>query len=68
VSAAAAERGVPCVVLAGQVSVGRRRASSAGVSQAYSVSEHVGSPEASLADPAGTLTALAGHVAAQWRL
>jgi glycerate kinase len=68
VSGAAAERAVPCVVLAGQVSVGRRRAASAGVSQAYSVSEHVGSPEASLADPAGTLTALAKHVSAQWRL
>jgi glycerate kinase len=68
VSGAAAERGVPCVVLAGQVSVGRRRAASAGVERAYSVAEHVGSAEASLADPAGTLTQLAGHVATQWRL
>jgi len=68
VAGAAAERGTPCLVLAGQVSVGRRRAASAGVDQAYSVSEHVGSPEASLADPAGTLTALAKHVSAQWRL
>jgi glycerate kinase len=68
VSGAAAERGTPCLVLAGQVSVGRRRAASAGVEQAYSVAEHVGSPEASLADPAGTLTALAKHVSAQWRL
>jgi glycerate kinase len=68
VSAAASERGTPCVVLAGQVSVGRRRAASAGVSQAYAVAEHVGSAEASLADPAGTLSDLAKHVAAQWRL
>lgn len=68
VSGAADERGVPCVVLAGQVSVGRRRAASAGVKAAYSVSEHVGSAEASLADPAGTLTQLAKHVSGQWRL
>ncbi|TDV40430.1 glycerate kinase [Actinophytocola oryzae] len=68
VSGAAAERGTPCVVLAGQVSVGRRRAASAGVSQAYAVAEHVGSAEASLADPAGTLSDLARHVSTQWRL
>ena len=68
VSGAASERGVPCLVLAGQVSVGRRRAASAGVEQAYSVAEHVGSAEASIADPAGTLTQLAKHVSGQWRL
>jgi glycerate kinase len=68
VSAAAAERAIPCVVLAGQVSVGRRRAASAGVTQAYAVAEHVGSAEASLADPAGTLGDLAKHVSTQWRL
>ena len=43
VAAAAAERGAPCVVLAGQVSVGRRRAAAAGVDHAYSVAEHAGS-------------------------
>jgi glycerate 2-kinase len=66
VAAAAAERGTPCVVLAGQVSVGRRRAAAAGVDHAYSVAEHVGSAQASLADPAGTLSELAKHVSAQW--
>lgn len=66
VAGAASERAVPCLVLAGVVSVGRRRAAAAGVDHAYSVSEHVGSAEASLADPAGTLTALAAHVAGQW--
>lgn len=68
VSGAAAERGTPCVVLAGQVSVGRRRASSAGVTRAYAVAEHAGSAEASMADPAGTLGDLAKHVSTQWRL
>jgi glycerate 2-kinase len=68
VAAAAAQRGKPCLVLAGQVAVGRRRAASAGVDRAYSVAEHAGSVDASMADPAGTLTALAADVALQWRL
>ncbi|MDT7667410.1 MAG: glycerate 2-kinase [Pseudonocardiales bacterium] len=67
VASAAAARGVPCLVLAGQVSVGRREAAAAGVEAAYSVSEHAGGVEASMADPAGTLAALAEHLAGQWR-
>jgi len=66
VASAASERGTPCVVLAGVVSVGRRRAAASGVDFAYSVAEHVGSAEASLADPDGTLTSLAKHVSTQW--
>jgi len=66
VAAAAAERGLPCLVLAGQVGVGRREAGAAGVAETYAVAEHAGSLAASLADPAGTLAALAGHVAGQW--
>ncbi|TCP55088.1 glycerate kinase [Tamaricihabitans halophyticus] len=66
VAAGAAERGVPCLVLAGQVSVGRREAGAVGVDTAYAVAEHAGSAEAALADPVGTLRALAGDVAGQW--
>lgn len=66
VARAAADRGVPCVVLAGQVSVGRREAAAVGVDAAYSVSDDVGGVEASPADPAGTLAALAGRVATRW--
>lgn len=66
VSRAAAERGVACVVLAGQVSVGRREAAAAGVDTAYSVAEDAGGVDASMADPAGTLAALAERVAARW--
>jgi len=66
VAGAAAERGLPCVVLAGQVSVGRRQAAAAGVERAYAVAEHAGSVRASLADPAGTLAALAEQVSRQW--
>ncbi|MCF7548143.1 glycerate kinase [Pseudonocardia sp. WMMC193] len=66
VASAAAERGVPCVVVAGQVAVGRREAAAAGVDAAYAVAEHAGGVEASMADPAGTLAALAEHVARRW--
>jgi glycerate kinase len=66
VARASADRGVPCLVLAGQVSVGRREAAAAGVDVAYSVADDAGGVEASMADPAGTLHALAARVAARW--
>ncbi|HEY0637679.1 MAG TPA: glycerate kinase, partial [Pseudonocardiaceae bacterium] len=66
VATGAAERGLPCVLLAGQVAVGRREAAAIGVDAAYSVVDHAGSLDASLADPLGTLSALAEHVAGQW--
>jgi glycerate kinase len=66
IAGAAAERGLPCIVLAGQTNVGHRQAAAAGIEAAYSVAEHVGSAQASFADPAGTLAALAEHVGTQW--
>jgi glycerate kinase len=66
VASGAAERGLPCLVLAGQVSVGRREAAAAGIEAAFAVVDHAGSVEAAFADPAGTLAALAQHVARQW--
>jgi glycerate kinase len=66
VSGAAAERGLPCVVLAGQVEVGRREMGAVGVAEAHSVAEHAGGVRAALADPAGTLADLAASVADQW--
>ncbi|MFB9902430.1 glycerate kinase family protein [Allokutzneria oryzae] len=66
VAAGAAERGMPCLVLAGQVSVGRRESAAVGIEDSYAVAEHAGSVEASMADPAGTLADLAAHVARQW--
>lgn len=65
VAGGAAERGMPCVVLAGQVSVGRREMGAAGVAAAYAVADAAGL-EASMADPAGTLSALAEDVAGRW--
>jgi glycerate kinase len=66
VASGAAQRGLPCLVLAGQVGVGRRKAAAAGVDAAYAVAEHAGSVDAAMSDPAGTLAALARDVAVQW--
>ncbi|ALL76290.1 Glycerate kinase [Pseudonocardia sp. Ae168_Ps1] len=65
VARGAADRGMPCVVLAGQVSVGRREAGAAGVDSAHGVAEEFGL-DASMADPAGTLAELAARVAPRW--
>lgn len=56
----------PCVVLAGQVEVGRREMAALGVESAYSVAEHAGSAEAAMADPAAQLESLAARVARAW--
>ena len=53
-------------MLAGQVSVGRREAAAAGIDAAYSVSDDAGGVSTSMADPAGTLSALAEKVARRW--
>ncbi|MGH4017415.1 MAG: glycerate kinase family protein [Pseudonocardiaceae bacterium] len=62
----AACRGVPCLVVAGQVSVGRREAAAAGITAAYAAAELAGSVRAALADPGGTLEAVAEQAARQW--
>jgi glycerate 2-kinase len=66
VAKAATERGVPCLVLAGQVSLGRQQAAAAGVEAAYSVAEQAGSVEAALERPADRLAELAARVAHEW--
>jgi glycerate kinase len=63
VAAMAAAAGVPCVVLAGQVSVDPDEALAFGVTSAHSVAEHAGSVEAAMAEPAARLADLAEHVA-----
>ena len=62
VARSAAARGVPCVVLAEQVLVGRREAAAVGVDAAYAVGG-AGEPPA---DPAEALAALAETVARRW--
>jgi glycerate kinase len=66
VAALAMEVARPCVVLAGQVEVGRREMAALGIESAYSVSEHAGSTEAAMADPAAHLESLAARVARSW--
>ncbi|MFB9236202.1 glycerate kinase [Plantactinospora siamensis] len=71
VAGAARDRGVPCVVLAGRVSAGRREAAAAGVTEAHSLVEHFGGEEhggldRAMAEPAAGLRALAARLAAQW--
>jgi glycerate kinase len=66
VAGVALAAGVPCLVLAGEVRLGRRQAAAAGIEASYGVAEHAGGRPASLADPAGTLAALASTVAGDW--
>jgi glycerate kinase len=65
VARAAGEHAVPCVVLAGDVQLGRREAAAAGVEQAWSLVDLVGA-ERAMGDAAGALAELAAHVAGQW--
>jgi glycerate 2-kinase len=66
VAEGAAQRGLACVVLAGQVSVGRREAAAIGVDATYAAAELAGSVTAALADPVGTLEAVAESAARRW--
>ena len=65
VARAASAAAVPCVVLAGQVAVGRQEAAAHGIAEAHGVADAVGLA-ASLADPAGELSRLAERIARSW--
>lgn len=65
VAAVAASVARPCLVLAGQVHLGAREMRASNIESAYSVAELVGE-DASMADPAGSLAALAQRVARTW--
>jgi glycerate kinase len=62
----AAEAGVPCVVIAGKVDVGRRDAAAAGVEEAYAVADTLGSPAVALAAGASGVRETAARVARLW--
>jgi glycerate 2-kinase len=66
VAASARDRGLPCVVLAGQASTGRREAAAAGVTDTYTLVGHFGNVEDAMARPAEGLSALARRLAGQW--
>ena len=65
VAAAVSAVGKPCIVLAGEVRLGKRECASAGIDAAYSMKE-LFSAEAALSEPAQTLQAMAGRVAKTW--
>jgi glycerate kinase len=58
--------GVPCVVAAGQASVGTRDAAAAGVDEVWSVCDLYGSPDAARAAGSDGLRALGREVARSW--
>ncbi|HZM77712.1 MAG TPA: glycerate kinase [Candidatus Limnocylindrales bacterium] len=66
VAQAAAEQGVPCVVLAGRVTTGRREQGAAGISEAYALVDHFGSVERAMAEPAQGLRELAAKLARRY--
>jgi glycerate kinase len=66
VAGAAAERGLPCLVVAGRVSAGRRESAAAGVTESWSLTEHFGSEEGAMARPAEGLREIAARLAGQW--
>ncbi|CAM3397077.1 glycerate kinase [Stackebrandtia soli] len=67
VANAAAERGLPCTVVAGRVSVGRREAAAAGITRTYSLAEHYGSVEEAMRRPLDGLRVIGATIARQWR-
>ena len=66
VAQASATHGIPVVVIAGQVAVGRREAMAVGVNGLYAVAEKPEQVPAALADPAGRLADRAERVARTW--
>ncbi|MEV1287861.1 glycerate kinase [Micromonospora sp. NPDC049679] len=67
VAGAARDRGLPCVVLAGRISAGRRESAAAGITEAYSLVEHFGDDvERAMREPAEGLRAIATRLAGQW--
>ena len=67
VASAASEEAVPCIVVAGRTSVGRREAAAAGIEAAYSLEQELGL-ESALAEPAEALATVCSHVARAWNM
>jgi glycerate kinase len=66
VAGGARDRGVPCVVLAGRISTGRREAANAGITEMFSLVDHFGSEPEAIARPADGLRELGARLAGQW--
>lgn len=61
----ASQAGKPCVVLAGDVRLGKRECANAGIDSAYSMTEFAGL-ERSLSQPIQVLTEVSARVASSW--
>jgi glycerate 2-kinase len=66
VAAVAQAAGVPCVVVAGQASVGARDAAASGFDEVWSIAEVLGSADAAMAAGAGGVHRLGRDVARSW--
>lgn len=66
VAMAAMRHALPTVVLAGEVTVGRRESMAAGISAVYPVAERGEDLEIIMQDPSGTLSARAARLAGTW--
>lgn len=66
VAGRAQDAGLPCVVVAGQVEVGRREAAAHGVDATYSLAELAGSVEDAMADPGRWLERATGRLVRDW--
>ncbi len=66
VSGQAASRGLPVVVIAGQVRLGRRDTMGLGLAGTYAVADSSAEIAAAMADPVGTLTDRAARIAGTW--
>lgn len=66
IAGGARDRGVPCVVMAGRVETGYREAASAGITETHSLTDHFGSADQAMAEPARGLREIAAHLARQW--
>jgi glycerate 2-kinase len=66
VAGLAQQHGVPCVVVAGQVEVGRRDAAAAGIEASYAVAELLGGADAARAAGADGVRRAAQHAGRLW--
>jgi glycerate kinase len=62
----ARDRGLPCIVLCGRNETGYREAAGAGVTETLSLTEHFGSEQTALDEPARGLRELAARLSQQW--
>src|SRR5262249_49761988 len=67
VAAAARDRGVPCVVVAGRSSAGRRESAAAGITDVYTLVDHFGgNVDRAMTEAPEGLRAVGARLAGQW--